>query len=609
MATKWKGRLAWVNRPTGDGRRFKTGGVSSRNLPQPINWQRQSSEGHSTSVTVGSIEELNIGETEVWGSGVMFDDTDSESLRADVLHVMELIRQGVVGPSVDPGAVQAVEVLAGSDEPLTWEMFEAAMAEVEEGGEFPPIELLFTHYEIAGATLVSTPAFSDVTFCLEEDPAEGLVDNVLAAITGSTDMPVADRNRSWDGDAARQRIFELFTGDDGEVDTSGVARAFLWHDPDSDDSQSQEGWKLPYADVLNGHLEIVPAGVLALAGGRGVGSADVPEEILGRLQARVCQLYDRVRRELADWPTCPFDEDDVNASAEAARKSVVAADRIRAALPPVELFMDPKLDQLPALVREVQPDGTVRVFGHLSDPNSCHRGFRDQCMTPPESMTDYSLFHRYPFETSEGLISVGRITSGLGQVGNSCSHLGCKGLDDHACVNFEFLEAVKHHDGLKTLAWVQVGIDQDRIPGAVWFSGVEVPSLGEAERAVLARRRVSGDWRDLGATRELCEILALAREEPGFEVPRVAVGFRDGRQVSLVAAAQVRPRAEAAPDPAPVVTPGAERPVEINAGTMVAGAADLPNAEELAATAERVRKAKIVRARLATARLRLNKFK
>lgn len=606
MATKWKGRLAWVNRPTGDGRRFKTGGVSNRNLPQPINWQRQSSEGHSTSVTVASLEELEISDTEVWGSGVMFDDTESESLRADVLHVMELIRQGVVGPSVDPGAVQAVEVLAGTDEPLTWEAFEAAMAEVEEGGEFPPIELLFTHYEIAGATLVSTPAFADVTFELEEDvvdPAQA----VVAAVIGSTDLPVADRNRSWDGDAAASRVFDLFSGDDGVVDVSGVARAFLWRDPEGD-PQDRGSYKLPYADVLNGHLEIVPAGVIATAGGRGVDAASIPEGDRMKLEARVCALYDRVRREFDDWPTCPFDQNDVSASAEAARKSAVAADRLRAALPPVELFMDPKLDQLTALVREVQPDGTVRVFGHLSDPNSCHRGFRDQCMTPPESQTDYSLFHRYPFETSEGLISVGRITSGLGQVGNSCAHLGCKGLDDHACVNFEFLEAVKHHDGLKTLAWVQVGIDRERIPGAIWFSGIEAPGLGETELAVLARRRVSGDWRDLGATRELCEILALAREEPGFDVPRVAVGFRDGRQVSLVAAAQVCPRPvhEPTPAPRPQVEPGAERPVEVNAGSMVAAESEPIAPNEVDGAAARARRA---RARLAMTTLQLKKFK
>lgn len=597
MATKWKGRLALVNQPTGDGRRFQAGGVSHRDLPQPLNWQRQSSEGHQTSVTVGSIDAIEITDDEVIGSGVMFDDTESESLRSDVQHVMELIRNGVVGPSVDPGAVQAVEVLAGTDEPLTWEMFEAALDDDE--GEFPDIELLFTHYEIAGATLVSTPAFSDVTFCLEED----LVESLVAAITGSTDLPVASRDRSWDGDAARQRIFELFTGDDGEVDTSGVARAFLWHDPDSDDAQNMSSWKLPFADVLNGHLEIVPAGVAALAGGRGVGAADIPEEIQDRLQARVCALYDRVRREFEDWPTCPFDEDDVNASAEAA---LVAA---KSSLPPVELFMDPKLDQLTALVREVQPDGTVRVFGHLSDPNSCHRGFRDQCMTPPESQTDYSLFHRYPFETSEGLISVGRITSGLGQAGNGCAHLGCRGLDDHACVNFEFLEAVKHHDGLKTLAWVQVGIDTERIPGAIWFSGIEAPGLGERERAVLARRRVSGDWRDLGATRELCEILALAKEEPGFDVPRVAVGFRDGRQVSLVAAAQVCPRPVHEPTPAaprPQVEPGAERTVEVNAASMVAAESELVAPNEVSDSVNRARRA---RARLAMTTLQLKKFK
>ncbi len=595
MATKWKGRLALVNQSTGDGRRFKSGGVSNRALPQPINWQRQSSEGHLTSVTVGSIQELDITDEYVDGSGVMFDDAESESLRADVQHVMELIRQGVVGPSVDPGAVQAVEVLAGTDEPLTWEMFEAAMAEVEEGGEgeFPDVELLFTHYEIAGATLVATPAFSGVTFNLEEDLETAAL---VAAVIGSTDLPVAGRDRSWDGDAAASRVFDLFTGDDGAVDVSGVARAFLWRDSEGD-PQDRGSYKLPFADVLNGHLEIIPAGVMATAGGRGVSAASIPDTDRAKVEARVCALYDRVRREFEDWPTCPFDQPDVDATAEAARVST------QKSLPPVDLFMDPKLDQLTALVREDLGNGLVRVFGHLTDPNSCHRGFRDQCMTPPESQTDYGLFHRYPFDTVEGPITVGRITSGLGQVGNSCSHLGCKGLDDHACVDFEFLDAVRHHDGLKTLAWVRVGIDNERIPGAVWFSGVEAPGLGEAELAVLARRRVSGDWRDLGATRELCEVLALAREEPGFEVPRVAVGYRDGRQVSLVAASQVCPRPVHVPEPqAPTVEPGAERTVELSAASMQSKVAVEPS------NAARQLAARRARARVAMLTLQLKKF-
>lgn len=599
MATKWNSRMALINQPTGDGRRFQTGGVSNRTLPLPLNWQRQSQEGHMTSVTIGSIEELNIEEDHVFARGHLFDDTESESLRADVLHAMELIRQGVVGPSVDPGAVQAVEVLAGTDEPLTWEMFEAALE--EEDGEFPDIELLFTHYEIAGATLVSTPAFAGVTFELEEDPE--LV-ALVAAVIGSTDLPVAGRDRSWDGDAATQRVFDKFTDEDGNVDTAGVARAFLWRDPEGD-PQNRGSYKLPFADVLNGELHIIPRGVAATAGGRGVSAASIPDSERPRVEARVCSLYDRVRREFEEWPTCPFDEAEVDSSAEAARKSTMAASRVRDALPSVELFMDPGLEQVTALAREDLGNGLVRVFGHVADPNSCHRGFQNQCMTPPESQTDYGLFHRYAFDTAEGSITVGRITSGLGQVGTECSHLGCQGLDDHACVEFDFMRAVQHHDLLQTLAWVRVGVDTTRIPGAIWFSGVEAPDLSPEARAVLARRRVSGDWRDLGATRELCEVLALAREEPGFEVPRVAVGYRDGRQVSLVAAAQVRPRPlqEAAPVPAapaaPAVQPGAERTVELSAGSMQSSPA---------AAAPAVDRARRARARLAMAQLQLKKF-
>lgn len=598
MATKWNSRLALVNQSTGDGRRFQSGGVSNRNLPLPLNWQRQSSEGHMTSVTIGSIEELEIADDHVFGRGHLFDDAESESLRADVQHAMELIRQGVVGPSVDPGAVQAMEVLAGTDEPLTWEMFEAALEDGE--GEFPDVELLFTHYEIAGATLVSTPAFAGVTFELEED--DELV-GLVAAVIGSTDLPVASRERSWDGDAAASRVFELFTDDEGTVDTAGVARAFLWRDPDGD-PQNRGSYKLPFADVLNGHLEIVPAGVAATAGGRGVSAASIPDSDRPKVEARVCSLYDRVRREFEEWPTCPFNESSPDSSAEAS--NVVAAAETEVRFPSVELFMDPGLEQVTALAREDLGNGIVRVFGHVADPNSCHRGFQNQCMTPPESQTDYNLFHRYPFDTAEGPITVGRITSGLGKVGTECSDPGCQGLDDHACVNFDFMQAVQHHDRLQTLAWVRVGVDNERIPGAIWFSGVEVQGLSTEARAVLARRRVSGDWRDLGATRELCEVLALANEEPGFEVPRVAVGYRDGRQVSLVAAAQVQPRPlQPTPNPQPgpgqPIQPGQERTVEVSVGSMVAAA------DSVAETARS--RARAARARLAMAQLQLKKFK
>lgn len=586
MGTRWNSTLALIGTATGDGRRFKSGGVSHRALPLPLSWQQQSSEGHLTSVTIGSIDKLEIMQDRVRGSGELFDDADSADLRELVGHALALAGKGVVKPSVDPGAVQAVEVLAGTDEPLT---FDRLAEIIDSGGEFPEIEVLFTHYEIAGATLVSTPAFAEVTFELEGAAeaaeagplSEAAAEALVAAVVGSTELPVADREREWDGDAATSRIFDHFTDDEDRVDVDGVSAAFLWRDPEAD-PQTQAAFKLPYADIVDGELMIVPRGVAATAGGRGVGAADIPEADKGRVRSRVCTLYDRVRTKFEDWPDCPFD-------GEAALRSFVAAGP---ELPGPELFMDPKLEQITALAREEVGPGLVRVFGHLADPNSCHRGFTDQCLTPPESQTQYALFHRYPLETSEGPITVGRLTSGLGQVGTECGHAACRSLDDHACTDFDFTRTVQHHDKLTTLAWVRVGLDE-RLPGAVWFSGLEVPELGEAERGVLARRRVSGDWRDLGATQELCEVLALAEAEPGFEVPRVAVGYRDGRQVSLVAAAQVTPRPVRQPQASgPAVVPGARTRSEPGIGSMVAGR------QSPVVTAEQARRAKAALAKL-----------
>lgn len=600
MGTRWNSTLALIGTATGDGRRFKSGGVSHRALPLPLNWQQQSSEGHLTSVTIGSIDTLEIMQDRVRGSGELFDDADSADLRELVAHALALAKEGVVKPSVDPGAVQAVEVLAGTDEPLT---FEALAEIIDAGGEFPEIEVLFTHYEIAGATLVSTPAFAEVTFELEGASkaaeagplSETVAESLVAAVIGSTELPVADRERAWDGDAATRRVFDHFTDDEGRVDVDGVSRAFLWRDPDAD-PQTQAAFKLPFADIVDGRLQIVPRGVAATAGGRGVGAADIPEADKERVRDRICALYDRVRTKFEDWPDCPFEGEAAlrSGGAEAALRSFVAAGP---ELPAPELFMDPKLEQITALAREEVGGGLVRVFGHLADPNSCHRGFTDQCLTPPQSQTQYALFHRYPLETSEGPITVGRLTSGLGQVGTECGHAACQSLDDHACTDFDFTRTVQHHDKLTTLAWVRVGLDE-QIPGAIWFSGIEAPGLGEAEHAVLARRRVSGDWRDLGATRELCEVLALAEAEPGFEVPRVAVGYRDGRQVSLVAAAQVAPRDPETPQPAPereaapAVVPGARVRREPGIGSMVAGQ------PSPVVTADQARRAKAALAKL-----------
>lgn len=538
MGTRWRHLLAPVGVPTGDGRRFAAGSITHRELPLALKWQRSDEPGHDTSVSVASIDAIDVGEGEVWGEGEWFDDIDPATmprLAQDVAEAMHLYNKGVLGPSVDAGAATAMEVDAATGEPLTDEQWIAAA----ESGEMPDMELLFSHYEIAAATLVPIPAYAETATEAangDTEPADE-PDAVVAAVTGSTDLPVAARETSWDGDAAAGRVFDQFTDGD-TVDVDAVSRAFLWRDPDAD-PQLRGSYKLGFADWIDGELRIVPAGVAATAGGRGVDAADVGGDA-DAIKTRICSLYGVVRSEFDDWPECPFadepaEPDGPAAEVAAARFALVAS----APLIDAGLFDDPGLTEVTPFTYD---PATGRVFGHLATFDTCHVGYKSMCVAPPESVTDYALFHRYPLDTTAGLVPAGRITTGHGTTGTGCQHAGCAGLDDHACTETDFAGAVAHHDRMRTLAHVRVGVDETN--NAIWFAGLAAPNLTVDDVAVMSRREVSGDWRDHAGSLELGEILALASANPGFPLPHAAI--RDGRQVALVAAAPVRPPVVAA---------------------------------------------------------------
>lgn len=163
MGTRWRGVLAPINRPTGDGRRMAVGALTHRPLPLPLRWQRTETNGHNEAVTIGTIDTLRIDNEagHVWGEGELFDDISPATnprLAEDVKEVMYLTGKQTIGPSVDPGAATAVAVVAGTDKPLTdQQAFEVMVGQAKP----PAMETLFTAYEIAGATLVPIPAFSE----------------------------------------------------------------------------------------------------------------------------------------------------------------------------------------------------------------------------------------------------------------------------------------------------------------------------------------------------------------------------------------------------------------------------------------------------------------
>lgn len=560
MGTRWRGMLAPLGVSAGDGRRFAADGAAWRQLPLALKWQREDNEGHDRSCVIGSLEQLTIATVAdaidndlisaaavadrltmdtvgVWGSGELFDDVvaaELPRLAEDVKEALLLLDKRVIGPSVDAGAAEAVYVPVGSDEPITEEQYWDAI----ESGEEPELELLFTSYEIAAATLVPVPAFAECRpFELVDAPVPALTAAVRSS--GWDEMPLGDRDAEWDGDAAAGRLAEHCGIDnplDGEAPDWGCyAAGFLYVD-DAADQETRGAYGFGIVDMADGERVIVPAAVYAVAGAlEGARSeTTIPEADQEAMRTVVEQLYARMADEWDDdtiaapWAAAKREEECATQAALIAAVSAPAGPVVDPAW-----FADPQLDTVTPLT--VTDDG--RIFGHVATHSTCHVGIRDACVTAPIDETGYGAFHRYPLDTADGsLLAVGRITTGHGA--HRCRCGTCRGSnDDHACVTLTAAGAMAHHDQLTTLAWVRAG--EDARNGAIWVAGIVAPGLGDTDRARLAAGvDVSGDWRQIGGQHQLIEVLALASEKPGFPLPRLSTSHT-GRVMALTAAGTI----------------------------------------------------------------------
>ena len=138
MARTWSAVLARLGVPTGDGRILAEGAITSRDLPLPMSWQRESGDAHGGSVVVARMESVSFGNGMVTATGSMLESAP--------LEVYELIDAGVIGPSVD---LDDLEYVMNTDE-----------------------QIVITKGRVAGATLVAIPAFADVSITLDPMPVE-----------------------------------------------------------------------------------------------------------------------------------------------------------------------------------------------------------------------------------------------------------------------------------------------------------------------------------------------------------------------------------------------------------------------------------------------------
>ncbi len=117
-------------------------------------------------------------------------------------------------------------------------------------------------------------------------------------VTKFKDLPLADRDREWDGAAAEKRVRE-WAGAEEEPDAA-YRDAHIWYDGKEPDNFTS--YKLLIADVVDGHLKAVPRGIMA-AGGvmQGArGGADLPRDDIPRVKQHLAKYYEKMG-EAAPW--------------------------------------------------------------------------------------------------------------------------------------------------------------------------------------------------------------------------------------------------------------------------------------------------------------------
>jgi hypothetical protein len=109
------------------------------------------------------------------------------------------------------------------------------------------------------------------------------------------DLPLAQRSRRWNGDAANKRVRRWAGAEDQPNER--YRKAFVWYDGSA--KENFGSYKLQIADVLDGDLVAVPRAVFAAAavmqGSRG--GADLPQPDISRVKSHLARYYRKLDEE------------------------------------------------------------------------------------------------------------------------------------------------------------------------------------------------------------------------------------------------------------------------------------------------------------------------
>ena len=203
---------------SGDGRKFKEGAISMRDLPVPLLWQIKTGSGHDGSVVVGRIDYIERTEGGLGNAYGVFD-TGPYGREAE-----RLVRHGFLrGVSVDLDQFEAKEDKKPKPD----------MAE-DEGEEIGKDKLTINKARIMAATIVAKPAFQECSIELQNEgdqedmltPEDGVYEEsmedfadlepIMASGFLKSDVPVVPPTE-WFKDPGLTKPTPLTVDEDGRV--------------------------------------------------------------------------------------------------------------------------------------------------------------------------------------------------------------------------------------------------------------------------------------------------------------------------------------------------------------------------------------------------------
>jgi hypothetical protein len=112
------------------------------------------------------------------------------------------------------------------------------------------------------------------------------------AVSAFGDLPLADRDREWDGAAAEKRV-RKWAGAEDEPNAK-YRDAHVWYDAENKDNFT--AYKLLIGDVISGRLVAVPRGIMAagnvMQGSRG--GVDLPHADIDRVKSHLAKYYKKM---------------------------------------------------------------------------------------------------------------------------------------------------------------------------------------------------------------------------------------------------------------------------------------------------------------------------